>query len=79
MLSPLKSLIDIPAQSFVNWIGSVLSSSLLWFINRSYWILLIWAMVALLFAIVGNTNSRKHISLSMLTYFLLECLKVVMF
>ena len=77
MLTSVKSLIDLPIESFQNWMKSLLTSSLIWFIDRSYWILLITALVALLFYLVGSDKSRKYISLSMLTYFLLECIKLV--
>lgn len=78
MFNGLKNLVELPFDSFKNWIGTIFTSSLISFIDGSYWILLIACLISLLFYIIGLDSSKKYISVTMLIYFLLQCLKVAM-
>lgn len=77
MWTNIKSFIEMPTEAFQGWVKGVFTSSLMWFIDRSYWILLISSLVALLFYLVGCEKSKKYIGVTMLIYFLLQCVKVV--
>lgn len=71
----LKNFISIPVSSFQNWVAELFTSTLLKLIDVSYWLLLIWCLIAILFYMIGNDSFKKHIPSTMLTYFLLQCLK----
>lgn len=77
MWTSVKSFIEMPTEAFKGWFKGLFTSSLMWIIDRSYWILLISSLVALLFYLVGSEKSKKYIGFTMLIYFLLQCIKVV--
>lgn len=57
------------ALRFIKWMGIGLLGS-------SYWICLIIAMTSLLLYIAGNKKAGKYVTLSMIIFFILQCLKV---
>lgn len=81
-MQSIKDFFTSPFKAIGDWLVSGFTSGLSSFAvliaNKSYWILLSVAMVALFLYIAGQKQFKKYIALPALIYFLLQCLKVVL-
>lgn len=81
-MQSIKDFFTSPFKSIGDWItssvGSGLTSLAIFVADSSYWVLLSAAMVALFLYVAGQKQFKKYISLPILIYFLLQCLKVVL-
>jgi hypothetical protein len=55
---------------FLSWLGTSI-------LGGSYWICLILCLAALILYIAGYKKSGKYVGISLLLFFILQCIKVV--